>query len=422
MYHFLRKKIEQKKALVSIIGLGYVGLPLLIELSKHYETIGYDKDITKINNLKRRKDIKKIVSNNQLQKIKSKFTEKIKDLRNSDVIIITLPTPVNSKNLPNLNGIYQSLKEIITINLKNKLIILESTVYPGASTEFINFLENNTNYKINKDFYFGYTPERINPGDKKNTLRTITRIISGSNEKSLNLVKILYQRFVKKICIAKNIEHAEMAKVIENCQRDINIAFINEIALICDKLNISSYEVLNLASTKWNFLKFSPGLVGGHCIGVDPYYLAYKAKKIGYKSKIILSGRNLNESITNFIAKKINNILKKKHSKILLMGLSYKKDSNDFRNSKSIDLYRKLKKKHDVKVYDPYLNQEILKKIKIDKSIKKLRKNNYDMIIISVDHTKFKKMGIDRIKKNGKKNVLIFDIKNLFPNYSNFSL
>jgi UDP-N-acetyl-D-galactosamine dehydrogenase len=422
MYHFLRKKIEQKKALVSIIGLGYVGLPLLIELSKHYETIGYDKDITKINNLKRRKDIKKIVSNNHLQKIKSKFTEKIKDLRKSDVIIITLPTPVNSKNLPNLNGIYQSLKEIITINLKNKLIILESTVYPGASIEFINFLEKNTNYKINRDFYFGYTPERINPGDKKNTLRTITKIISGSNKKSLNLVKILYQRFVKKICKAKNIEHAEMAKVIENCQRDINIAFINEIALICDKLNISSYDVLNLASTKWNFLKFSPGLVGGHCIGVDPYYLAYKARKIGYKSKIILSGRNLNESITNFIAKKINNILKKKHSKILLMGLSYKKDSNDFRNSKSIDLYRKLKKKHDVKVYDPYLNQENLKKIKIDKSIKKLSKSNYDMIVISVDHTKFKKMGIDRIKKIGKKNVLIFDIKNLFPKHSNFSL
>lgn len=299
---------------------------------------------------------------------------------------------------------------------------MESTVYPGASQEFINFLEKKTDYKINNDFYFGYSPERINPGDKKNTLKTIAKIVSGSNHNAKNLVKLIYKKIIKKIYVAKNIEYAEMAKVIENCQRDINIAFINEVALICDKLKLNSSEVINLASTKWNFMKFKPGLVGGHCIGVDPYYLAYKAKKIGYNPKIILSGRKLNEYMPVFVTKKINKITENKKNKILIMGLSYKKDSNDFRNSKSIDLYKMLSKKHDVSVYDPYLRKEIVKELKIKNHKINLKNNNYDLIIISVDHSEFKKIGLKKIKKVGKKNVKIFDLKNLFPNNNHLYL
>ena len=422
MYLSLKKSIKEKKAIISVVGLGYVGLPLIIEFAKHFKTIGYDKNNKKILNLKNKKDINNIIENKNLQKTKINFTNNLQDLKKSHIIVIALPTPVTNNHLPNLKIIFQSLKDIIKINLKNKLIILESTVYPGASQEFINFLEKKTDYKINNDFYFGYSPERINPGDKKNTLKTIAKIVSGSNHNAKNLVKLIYKKIIKKIYVAKNIEYAEMAKVIENCQRDINIAFINEVALICDKLKLNSSEVINLASTKWNFMKFKPGLVGGHCIGVDPYYLAYKAKKIGYNPKIILSGRKLNEYMPVFVTKKINKITENKKNKILIMGLSYKKDSNDFRNSKSIDLYKMLSKKHDVSVYDPYLRKEIVKELKIKNHKINLKNNNYDLIVISVDHSEFKKIGLKKIKKVGKKNVKIFDLKNLFPNNNHLYL
>ena len=422
MYLSLKKSIKEKKAIISVVGLGYVGLPLIIEFAKHFKTIGYDKNNKKILNLKNKKDINNIIENKNLQKTKINFTNNLQDLKKSHIIVIALPTPVTNNHLPNLKIIFQSLKDIIKINLKNKLIILESTVYPGESQEIINLLEKKTDYKINNDFYFGYSPERINPGDKKNTLKTIAKIVSGSNHNAKNLVKLIYKKIIKKIYVAKNIEYAEMAKVIENCQRDINIAFINEVALICDKLKLNSSEVINLASTKWNFMKFKPGLVGGHCIGVDPYYLAYKAKKIGYNPKIILSGRKLNEYMPVFVTKKINKITENKKNKILIMGLSYKKDSNDFRNSKSIDLYKMLSKKHDVSVYDPYLRKEIVKELKIKNHKINLKNNNYDLIVISVDHSEFKKIGLKKIKKVGKKNVKIFDLKNLFPNNNHLYL
>jgi UDP-N-acetyl-D-galactosamine dehydrogenase len=423
MDYILRDKIANEEAVIGIIGLGYVGLPLAQYFSKKFSVVGYDKNKKRINELKNNVDINDI-------KIKKKklininFSHSSKILGQADIIIITTPTPVKKNNYPDLKCVLDALKSIVETGLNKKLVILESTVFPNASNElFIRFLEKKAKLKINKDFYFGYSPERINPGDEKKTLYNIDKIVSGSNKYSTDLVKRLYKKIIKKVHVAKNILIAETAKVIENCQRDINIAFINEIALICNKLKISTHEVLRLASTKWNFLKFKPGLVGGHCISVDPYYLTYKLKKLKYKPKIILAGRKLNENIPNFIVSKFSKIikLKKNKTRILLMGVSYKPDCNDFRNSKSLKIADLLmKKKINLDIYEPYfVKKDHIKNYAIKKysfiSKKKIKKNFYDAIIISVEHKIFKKIGFEKISKFGKKNCLIFDVKSIFP-------
>ena len=414
------------KSKISIIGLGYVGLPLLIAFSKKFNVIGIDTNTKRINELNTNYDSTNEISTKELKKNKKKikYTSKYSELINSNIIIVTLPTPIYKNKKPNLAIIKNSCEKISKFLKKNDLIIFESTVYPGATrTVFIPIIEKISKLKSNVDFGFGYSPERINPGDKKHSIEKIPKIVSGSNKKCLNIVYSIYSKIIKaKIYKAPSVEIAEAAKVIENCQRDINIAFMNELSIIFNKLNLDTNEIIKAASTKWNFLKFKPGLVGGHCIGVDPYYLTFISKKYGYEPKIILSGRKVNDKMGLEIIKKIELNLRKQNRSLkklncLIMGFTFKENCNDVRNTKVYDIYKSLKLKvKNVDVFDPLIEKLHLKQYHNIKIIKFPKNNVYDVIIISVAHDLFKKLGIKKIKKFGKNNVLIFDVKNTFPN------
>ena len=410
----LKKKINKKKLKISVLGLGYVGLPVAYNFAKKFEVVGFDINKKRVTELKKFKDKNNSFTEKQLRHINIFFSSETKYLLGTDVYIITTPTPINNQKKPDLKFIFRALDIVIKSDIQNKLIILESTVYPGASKKiFIKYLERKTKLKINKDFFFGYSPERINPGDKINNFKNISKIVSGSNQKVCNLISILYKKVVNKVYKSSSMLAAETSKLIENSQRDLNVAFVNEIAIICDKLNIKSREALQLASTKWNFLNFKPGLVGGHCIGVDPYYLFHISKKLGYVPKTLLAGRSLNENFPNFLIKKFLKFFKEKKLKILLMGATYKANCNDLRNSKSLDIFKELKRKNcSVEIYDPHVNSQQYSKFNF---IKFPKKNYYNGIIISVDHEKFKKMGLKKIYSFGLNDFKIFDIKNIFP-------
>ena len=409
------------KHIIAVVGLGYVGLPLSIEFSKHFKTVGFDIDKKRINQLKDFNDINNEIS---LAEIKNKkkltFSSNIEDIKKCNTFIITVPTPVDKKNKPDLKNIFKSCLIIGKILKKKDLIIFESTVYPGLTEEVcIPKIEKYSKLKINKDFYCGYSPERINPGDKKRTLSKIIKITSGSNLIASKIVDNLYKKIIKAGTFnVSSIKVAEASKVIENTQRDLNVAFVNELSMIFSKMNIDTEEVLDAANTKWNFQKFTPGLVGGHCIGVDPYYLTYKAKRLGLKPKIILSGRKVNNNMSKFITKKINNNIKLKkniNSRILIMGITFKENCSDIRNTKVIDLYNQLSKTNNiVDVYDPIVNKIEVKKIYNLKLTNILKQNYYDAIVISVAHNLFKNIGIKKIRSYGKKKCLIFDLKYLF--------
>ena len=423
----LKNKLLRKECKICVIGLGYVGLPVAVSFSKKYQVIGYDIDITRIKDLKRSFDKNDSIKKNNLKYLKKiKFTEKIQDLKVVDIFIIATPTPVLKNKKPDLQLVFKALDIFKEVDIKNKLIIVESTVYPEASeNEFIPYLEKITKKKINKDFFYGYSPERINPGDKKNNFENIDKIVSGSNNNSLILMKKLYSSVIKKVHVASNIATAEMAKVIENIQRDINIAFVNEVSLISKKFKTESHEVLKLSNTKWNFLDFKPGLVGGHCIGVDPYYLIDKLKKKNYKPKIILSGRAINESYPKIILNLfLKNLNKKKIKNVLFMGIAYKANCNDIRNSKSLVMLDELiKKKISVDVFDPYFKKLDLSLVKKYNILKKIPiKKKYDAIVISVDHDYFKKIKVGKIKKICSNDKSIFDIKNTFPKENFFQI
>jgi UDP-N-acetyl-D-glucosamine/UDP-N-acetyl-D-galactosamine dehydrogenase len=409
----LQRKINKNNATISVLGLGYVGLPVAYNFSKKFNVIGFDINKNRVSELKNNKDNNNSISYEQLKKKKILFTNNFKDLFTSDIFIVTTPTPINKKKKPDVKFIFKALDYIIQSSIKNKLIILESTVYPGASKNiFIKYLEKKTRLKINIDFYFGYSPERINPGDSIHNFKNISKIVSGSDKKSCELIFLLYNKVVNKVIKSSSMLTAETAKLIENSQRDLNVAFVNEIAIICDKLKIKSREALKLASTKWNFLNFKPGLVGGHCIGVDPYYLFYSSKKLGYSPKTLLAGRSLNENFSKFLAYKFLKLFNIKKMKILVMGATYKADCSDLRNSKSFDICKiLLKKKCLVDIYEP--NIKILNYNGF-KFIKKPKKNFYNGIIVSVDHKKFKEMGVKKILSFGVKKCKIFDIKSIF--------
>ena len=418
-----------KKNKLGVIGLGYVGLPLAVALAKKNLVIGFDINLNRVNNLKNAIDLTCEISKKQIINAKNlTFSNKINDLIDCETYIITVPTPVNKNKKPNLKPLLSATKLVSKILMKNNLVIYESTVFPGATEELCGpILEKNSGLKINRNLYLGYSPERINPGDKKHQLTNIVKIISGSNAKAKAKVSKLYAPIIKAgIYKAESIKIAEAAKVIENTQRDLNIGFINELSLIFKKLNLSTEKILKAAETKWNFIPFRPGLVGGHCIGVDPYYLTYKSKKIGYKPKIILSGRSLNDQMTMNIFKNINNILIKKKkikkikkkNKVLIMGLTFKENCPDTRNSKVLDLFTIFKKKKfEVSSFDPYYkywDKKFKEKYNI---IEDIYSKKFDVVILAVKHSYFY-----RIKKKIKNLInssgFIYDLKYVFPESS----
>ncbi len=411
------------KLKVAIIGLGYVGLPLSLEFAKKRKITCFDINKNRIKELKLGIDRNLEINKKDFKNLsKLNFTFKEEDLKDSNCYIVTVPTPINKHKKPNLNPLFKATKMLSKIINKNDIVIFESTVYPGCiEEECVSILEKHSGFKFNQDFFCGYSPERINPGDKKNTLSNIKKITSGSTPEIANLVDQLYNEIIiVGTHKAPSIKVAEAAKVIENTQRDINIALINELSILFNKLNIDTQEVLKAAETKWNFLPFKPGLVGGHCIGVDPYYLTHKAKSIGYNPKIILAGRELNDNMGNFVVSELINKMKFKNieiekSKILIMGLTFKENCPDLRNSGIQSIILKLKKyKCRVDLNDPWPEKEEIKKIYNVYPKNNLVEKNYDAILIAVAHDKFKAFGLKNIKKLCKKNHVIFDLKNLF--------
>ena len=408
---------------ISIIGLGYVGLPLAVEFGKKYNTIGFDVNPTRIDELKLGFDKTGEISKRKLSSaIKLSLTNNKDDLKRSNIYIIAVPTPIDKKNQPNLSILLSASRIVASYLNKGDIVIYESTVYPGCTEEdCVPVLEEYSKLKYNTDFFCGYSPERINPGDTKRTVTKIIKITSGSNDKTAKIVDNLYSSIIKAGTFkAESIKIAEAAKIIENCQRDINIAFVNELSILFNKMNIDTHKVLEAAGTKWNFLPFKPGLVGGHCIGVDPFYLTYKAKKLGYESKIILSGRKLNNSMPAEVANRI--IVKLNHkdrlnAKGLILGATFKENCPDTRNSKVFDLYNELiDNNFIIDIYDPYINtDQIIKDYKITFiDFNKIKKSNYDFIIIAVAHSEFLNLDISDYTKN--KNSIVFDIKNIFNN------
>ena len=411
----------KNKIKIAVIGLGYVGLPLAIELGKKYLTVGYDINKKRISELKKNIDSSEQLSSNQIRKSKKiKFSSKINDIKFCNFYIISVPTPIDKKKKPNLKILRNATYIVGSILKENDTVVYESTVYPGLTEEYcVPILENKSKLKLNKNFSVGYSPERINVGDNQHTLTNIKKVISASNSRSLNTINKLYKSIIKAGTYkAPSIKVAEAAKIIENSQRDINIALVNELSIICNKLGIDTTEVIKAAKTKWNFIPFYPGIVGGHCIGVDPYYLSYKAEKVGYTSKIILAGRKLNDEMGNYIAKEVLRLVKKKNNssnklKIAILGLSFKENCGDIRNTRVVDIKNYFdKKKIKCDIYDPVVNKyESLKEygIKI-KPLSKLYSIKYNSVIIAVKHNQFKKL---ILKKFGS-SCIIYDVRSMF--------
>jgi UDP-N-acetyl-D-galactosamine dehydrogenase len=413
-----------KNLKIAIIGLGYVGLPLALEFAKKRFVIAFDVDKKRINELNSGLDRNKETDKFDLKKNKNLiFTNNEDYLKSANCYIVTVPTPIKNSKQPDLKLLMNASKMIGKFLKKRDLIVYESTVFPGCTEEIcMPIIEKISNLKYNKDFFCGYSPERINPGDKMHTITNIKKITSGSTPEIARIVDNLYSEIITVGTFrAQSIKVAEAAKVIENTQRDLNIALINELSIIFSKMDIDTTSVLNAASTKWNFLPFKPGLVGGHCISVDPYYLTYKAKRIGYKPKVILAGREINDNMNRHVALEFVKKMKEKKiklngSKILIMGLTFKENCTDTRNSGTKDIFLQLKKFNCmVDLYDPLADKDAIKKIYNIYPISKLTKNNvYDGVIIVVPHKKFKNMGIKSIFKACKKNSVVFDLKNLF--------
>jgi UDP-N-acetyl-D-galactosamine dehydrogenase len=414
--------------IISIIGLGYVGLPLAVAFSEKYKVIGFDIASWRIEELKRGYDRTLEVSEEELKNaIKNglEFTNNLEDIKKANIHIITVPTPIDKHKNPDLTPLIKASESIGSVLKRRDIVIYESTVFPGCTEEVcVPILEKQSGLKFNKDFFVGYSPERINPGDKEHTVTKIKKVTSGSTPEIAKEIDKLYASIIKAgTHLAPSIKVAEAAKVIENAQRDINIAFVNELALIFDKLNIDTKDVLEAAGTKWNFLKFTPGLVGGHCIGVDPYYLTYKAKEVGYHPEIILAGRRLNDNMGIFVANKVVKLMiQKGHtikgSRVLVLGITFKENCPDIRNSRVIDVIRELREFGiNVDVYDPWADKEEVKREYDIELIdnKKLKMENYDGVVLAVAHKEFRKVE-SKIKeiKSKDNNLVVYDIKGFF--------
>ncbi len=416
----------EKNIKLGIVGLGYVGLPLAIEFGKKIQTIGFDINDKRIQNLKKDLDLTLEVESKEFElSTYLNFTSDINDLRECNYYIVTVPTPINKNYEPDLSFLESASKMLGTIIKKNDIIIYESTVFPGATEEICcPILEQESKLKFNTDFFCGYSPERINPGDKVHRIADIVKVTSGSTVKTAEKIDNLYSLVaLSGTHRAESIKVAEAAKVIENIQRDVNIALVNELSVVFNKLNINTKEVLKAARTKWNFLDFRPGLVGGHCIGIDPYYLTYKSREVGYDPQIILAGRKLNESMYSFIGDSvvnamIENNISLSRPKLLILGLTFKENCPDLRNSKVFDLIKFFEQKNfDIDVYDPWITDASSNELVNINLISEINTNQYDTAIIAVAHNCYQDMLNKNIKSYVKKNHVIYDMKHfLDPN------
>ena len=410
------------KKKIAVIGLGYVGLPLAVEFAKKREVVGFDINKDRISDLGNGIDITGELNKQELKKSLSiTYTTNLDDLKKCNIFIITVPTPIDKHKRPDLTPLEKSSTSIGKIIKKNDIVIYESTVYPGATEEVcVPILEQQSGLKFNKDFYCGYSPERINPGDKQHRIADIKKVTSGSTPEIATEIDELYKEIITAgTHKTSSIKIAEAAKVIENTQRDLNIALINELSLIFNKLGIDTESVLEAAGTKWNFLPFRPGLVGGHCIGVDPYYLTHKANEVGYHPEMILAGRRLNDNMGLHVANEVSKLMNKKkiiteNANILIMGLTFKENCPDHRNTRVIDLVKSFKDFNcNVDVYDPWVNKVQAADEYNIKIIDKPINDKYDAIIIAVNHDEFKALTGDQIRAFGKDNHVLYDVKYL---------
>ncbi len=412
-----------KKCRIGVVGLGYVGLPLAVEFGKHFETVGFDVKEHRIEELKAGRDSTLEVSRKELAAAdRLTFTTNLADLKRCRVFIVTVPTPIDEYKRPDLSPLVGASASVGKVLKKGDVVVYESTVYPGCTEEVcVPILERESGLTFNRDFFVGYSPERINPGDKEHRLTTIKKVTSGSTPEVAEFVDALYRTVVTAgTHRASSIKVAEAAKVIENTQRDVNIALINELALIFNRLGIDTEEVLKAAGSKWNFLPFRPGLVGGHCIGVDPYYLTHKAQEIGYHPEMILAGRRLNDNMSIYVANEIVKLmtLKRIHvngARALVLGITFKENCPDIRNSKVVDVIRELQKYGaKVDIHDPWADSDECRHEYGLRLTRSLQRNSYDAAIMAVAHREFRELGAAEVRKLCRKNHVIYDIKHVF--------
>jgi UDP-N-acetyl-D-galactosamine dehydrogenase len=409
---------------IGVVGLGYVGLPLAVEFGKHFDTTGFDVKKTRIAELEAGKDSTLETTRAELKAATQlRFTSDLADLKRCRVFIVTVPTPIDEYKRPDLTPLVRASESVGKVLKRGDVVVYESTVYPGCTEEIcVPILERESGLKFNQDFFCGYSPERINPGDKEHRLTTIRKITSGSTPEAADFVDKLYGAIIRAgTHRASSIRVAEAAKVIENTQRDVNIALINELALIFNRLGIDTEEVLKAAGSKWNFLKFTPGLVGGHCIGVDPYYLTHKAQEIGYHPEMILAGRRLNDNMPLYVAQEVAKLMDKKRihvngSRALVLGMTFKENCPDIRNSKVVDVIRELQKYGaKIDIYDPWADGAECKHEYGLRPIRSLTPRTYDVVVVAVAHREFAELGLEGVRKLCKKNHVVYDIKHVFP-------
>lgn len=416
--------MEQNQQRIAVIGLGYVGLPLAVAFARKYPTLGFDINPQRVQALQQGRDDTLEVSEQELASATElKFSCDLEQLRSCNLYIITVPTPIDVHKQPDLTPLRKASETVGSVLKQGDTVIYESTVYPGATEEVcVPILEQVSGLTFNKDFTVGYSPERINPGDKTHRLETILKVTSGSTEEAAARIDALYGSIITAgTHRASSIKVAEAAKVIENTQRDLNIALVNELAIIFNRLGIDTGEVLAAAGTKWNFLPFKPGLVGGHCISIDPYYLTHKAQAIGYHPEIILAGRRLNDGMGAHVVSQVIKMMTKKKiqvvdSRVLILGLTFKENCPDLRNTRVVDMIEELGEYHaNVDVYDPWADpQEAQHEYGIE-LVSSLENDSYDAVILAVAHQQFQELGIDAIKALGKPDSVLFDIKHLLP-------
>ena len=417
------QELLEKKQKIAVIGLGYVGLPIALEFAKKINVIGFDINADRVKMMQNKIDPSKELESGAFDGCDIEFTNDLDVLKEATFFIVAVPTPVDEHNVPDLTPVIRASETIGKVIKKGDYVVYESTVYPGCTEEdCVPVIEKLSGLKMVSDYKIGYSPERINPGDKEHTITTITKVVSGCCDESLDVIAKVYELVVKAgVHRASSIKVAEAAKIIENTQRDLNIALMNELSIIFDKMNINTFEVLEAAGTKWNFLRFQPGLVGGHCIGVDPYYLTYKSKELGYDSQVILAGRNINDGMAGYVAKKVlQHIIQHtgniKDAKVLVMGATFKENVSDIRNSKVADVVKELKSfSLNVDITDPHANSAELNH-EYGFELTDVVSKNYDAIIVAVPHAGYKDYDDAYFTSVTKPDAFIFDLKGTYRN------